>query len=78
VFESMTLVPEDDSNENLSEKVTFRSDDGILGNQLPHQDCDVLISGGGISGLFLACILGKEKVNVIVCEFLHVRCCCCL
>ena len=68
VWESMNLQPstkeindrDTNSNETVkSEKSRFKKPDETL---------DVIISGGGISGLFLACNLGKKGVKVALCK----------
>ena len=69
VWESMNLESEhdffgDSSIDELSEK-----EHGNFISGEPNDFADVFICGGGISGLFLACILGKLGIKVYLCEY---------
>jgi len=68
VWESMNLQPssKDIVIKNVETNESIKSDK--LDFKLPEESFDVIISGGGISGLFLACILSKQGVKIALCE----------
>ncbi len=64
VWESMNLepYPEDEFKAPSNEDSSFEM------KEVPDMEYDVLISGGGISGLMLGCILGQQDLKVAICK----------
>lgn len=72
VWESMNLQEEKQESHSKNDDDGDGEDElssSSLGGADTVESYDVLISGGGISGLFLACILGKLGIRVILCKF---------
>ena len=71
VWESMNLEPfpaEDEDRSSKKDSPSSGSSSAFGMQDDPPMEYDVLISGGGISGLFLACILGKQNLKVAICK----------
>lgn len=71
VWESTNLepFPAEDEDRTIKEDSSSSGSSSAFGTQDdPVMEYDVLISGGGISGLFLACILGKQDLRVAICK----------
>lgn len=62
VYESMNLeVPDEEIENDFTTNKNFDK-------KSINESFDVIISGGGISGLFLACCLAKQDVSVALCK----------
>ena len=67
VWESMNL--KESGEERVQEQLELDNEDDMFETTSVVESFDVLICGGGISGLFLACALGKAGTKVLLCEF---------
>lgn len=70
VWESMNLEPFPEDEED---KATTRNEGSSFEmNGDPGIEYDILICGGGISGLMLGCILGKQDLKVAICKYMNI------
>jgi heterodisulfide reductase subunit A-like polyferredoxin len=72
VWQSMNL--KEPGEETVQEQLELNKEDDMFETMSPAESFDALMSGGGISGLFLARALGKAGTKVLLCEFHSLSC----